>query len=61
MQDWWFFLLIGLGIGFVIGGEWRHRLFKKQDRALMEDQIRVMRDHILLLKAQLTANKSPSF
>lgn len=53
MEGWWLFLLIGLLLGFMAGGQWRHRLFKKQDRALMEDQIRVMSDHILLLKTQL--------
>ena len=52
MQGWWVFLLIGFLAGFVAGGEWRHRLWKNQDRAFAEEQIEIQRQHIELLQKQ---------
>lgn len=52
MEGWWFFLIIGLVLGFMAGGEWRHRLWKN-DRYWAEEQIKTQKEHIALLRSRL--------
>ena len=59
-MDYLIIFVIIFTFGFLVGGHWRHRLFKNQDRALMEDTIyykdktiKVLKNYIEFLEIEL--------
>lgn len=58
MEGWWIFLFLGLLFGFILGGEYRHRLWNKNDRYWTEQTIKTLREHVKLLQDEVQRLRS---